>query len=91
VQVFSHAKVHFSIGGHQFVGEPVLFSYMPDVIMEHARNVTIKLHNRVGRYLRLQLYFAAKWIMVSEVSFDSGESAHILSARMSNRVAMRSP
>jgi discoidin domain receptor family protein 2 len=41
--------------------------------MEHARNVTIKLHNRVGRYLRLQLYFAAKWIMISEVSFDSGE------------------
>lgn len=73
VQVFSHAKVHFSIGGHQFFGEPVFFSYMPDVIMEHARNVTIKLHNRVGRYLRLQLYFAAKWIMISEVSFDSGE------------------
>ncbi|KAJ4434224.1 hypothetical protein ANN_22772 [Periplaneta americana] len=71
VQVFSHAKVHFSIGGHQFFGEPVLFSYMPDLIMEHARNVTIKLHNRVGRYVRLQLYFAAKWIMVSEVSFDS--------------------
>ncbi|XP_021937561.1 discoidin domain-containing receptor 2 isoform X4 [Zootermopsis nevadensis] len=71
VQVFSHAKVHFSIGGHQFFGEPVFFSYMPDVIMEHARNVTIKLHNRVGRYVRLQLYFAAKWIMVSEVSFDS--------------------
>jgi hypothetical protein len=78
VQVFSHAKVHFSIGGHQFVGEPVFFSYMPDVIMEHARNVTIKLHNRVGRYLRLQLYFAAKWIMVSEVSFDSGEFRQIL-------------
>ncbi|KAJ9582371.1 hypothetical protein L9F63_003298, partial [Diploptera punctata] len=71
VPVFSHAKVHFSIGGHQFIGEPVFFSYMPDLIMEHARNVTIKLHNRVGRYLRLQLYFAAKWIMVSEVSFDS--------------------
>lgn len=71
--MFSHAKAHFSIGGHQFFGEPVLFSYMPDVIMEHARNVTIKLHNRVGRYLRLQLYFAAKWIMISEVSFDSGE------------------
>jgi discoidin domain receptor family protein 2 len=65
--------VHFSIGGHQFFGEPVFFSYMPDLVMEHARNVTVKLHNRVGRYVRLQLYFAAKWIMVSEVSFDSGE------------------
>ncbi|XP_066996619.1 discoidin domain-containing receptor 2 [Anabrus simplex] len=71
VQVFSHAKVYFSIGGHQFSGEPVFFSYMADIIMEHARNVTIKLHNRIGRFLRLQLYFAAKWIMISEVSFDS--------------------
>ncbi|XP_046391310.1 discoidin domain-containing receptor 2-like isoform X3 [Ischnura elegans] len=71
VQVFSHAKVYFSIGGRQFTGEPVFFSYMPDLIMEAARNVTIKMHNRVGRFVKLQLYFASKWIMISEVSFDS--------------------
>ncbi|XP_063215525.1 discoidin domain-containing receptor tyrosine kinase B [Bacillus rossius redtenbacheri] len=71
VQVFSHAKAYFSIGGHQFSGEPVIFSYMPDVVIEQARNVTIKLHHRVGRFIRLHLYFAAKWIMISELSFDS--------------------
>lgn len=73
VQVFSHAKAFFSVGGRMFNGEPVHFSYMPDLVLEHARNVTIKLHHRVGRYLRLQLYFAARWIMLSEVSFTSGE------------------
>lgn len=41
--------------------------------MEHARDVTIKLHHRVGRYVQLQLYFASKWIMLSEVSFISGK------------------
>ncbi|KAF4518476.1 hypothetical protein B566_EDAN006481 [Ephemera danica] len=71
VQVFSQARAFFSIGGRHFSGEPVYFSYMPDLIMEHARNVTIKLHGRIGRFVKLQLWFAAKWIMISEASFDS--------------------
>ncbi|KAH8385750.1 hypothetical protein KR009_002651 [Drosophila setifemur] len=71
VQVFVHAKVFFSIGGHYFSGEPVQFSYMPDIIMDHARDVTIKLHHRVGKFLKINLYFAVKWIMLSEISFAS--------------------
>ncbi|XP_036321548.1 uncharacterized protein LOC118735725 [Rhagoletis pomonella] len=71
VQVFVRAKVFFSIGGRHFSGEPVQFSYMPDTIMDHARDVTIKLHHRVGRYLKINLYFAVKWIMLSEISFVS--------------------
>lgn len=46
---------------------------MPDPIMEHARDVTIKLHNRVGRFVQLQLYFASRWILLSEVTFASGK------------------
>lgn len=68
-----HAKVFFSIGGRYFSGEPVQFSYMPDTIMDHARDVTIKLHHRVGKYLKINLYFAVKWIMLSEISFISGK------------------
>ncbi|KAJ8957027.1 hypothetical protein NQ318_012202, partial [Aromia moschata] len=71
VQVFSHARAFFSLNGHIFSPEPVHFSYMPDLILEHSRNVTIKLHHRIGRYLKLQLYFASRWILLSEVSFDS--------------------
>ncbi|KAJ8925152.1 hypothetical protein NQ315_001337 [Exocentrus adspersus] len=71
VQVFSHARAFFSINGHTFSPEPVHFSYMPDLVLEHSRNVTIKLHHRIGRYLKLQLYFASRWILLSEVSFDS--------------------
>lgn len=74
-QVFSLAKAYFSIGGQYYNGEPVHFAYMPDPIMEHARDVTIKLHHRIGRFVQLQLYFASKWIMLSEVSFISGEFA----------------
>ncbi|XP_055385596.1 discoidin domain-containing receptor 2-like isoform X2 [Condylostylus longicornis] len=71
VQVFVHAKVFFSIGGKHFIGEPVQFSYMPDTILDHARDVTIKLHHRIGRYLQIHLYFALRWIMLSEISFIS--------------------
>ncbi|XP_033150758.1 discoidin domain-containing receptor 2 [Drosophila busckii] len=71
VQVFVHAKVFFSIGGRQFAAEPVQFSYMPDQVLDHARDVTIKLHHRLGRYLQLHLYFAARWMMLSEITFIS--------------------
>lgn len=61
------------MGGNQFTGEPVHFSYIPDQVLEQAREVTIKLHARAGRFLKLQLYFAARWIMLSEVIFESGK------------------
>lgn len=48
---------------------------MPDTVMEHARDVTIKLHHRIGRYLQVHLYFALRWIMLSEISFISGKPA----------------
>uniref|UniRef100_A0A1I8PY60 Protein kinase domain-containing protein n=1 Tax=Stomoxys calcitrans TaxID=35570 RepID=A0A1I8PY60_STOCA len=75
VQVFVHAKVFFSIGGRQYIGEPVQFSYMPDVVLDHARDVTIKLHHRLGKYLQLHLYFAARWLMLSEITFISAPVA----------------
>lgn len=71
VQIFSYAKVLFSVGGKRFKGEPITYEYMEDRIFENARNISIKLHHRVGRFVKIQLHFAAKWLLVSEISFDS--------------------
>ncbi|XP_049762507.1 discoidin domain-containing receptor 2-like isoform X1 [Schistocerca cancellata] len=72
VQVFSHAKAFVSVSEQQHMStEPVAFSYVADLLMDNPRDVTVKLHHRIGRFLRLQLYFAASWILLSEVSFDS--------------------
>lgn len=71
-QVFSEASVLFSVGGKVYSSEPLTYTYMEDRIFETSRNVSIKLHRRVGRFIKLRLYFAAKWIMVSEITFDSG-------------------
>ncbi|XP_017770325.1 PREDICTED: epithelial discoidin domain-containing receptor 1-like [Nicrophorus vespilloides] len=72
VQVFSMAKVLFSIGGKVFTkGEPISYEYIEDKIFENSRNVSIKLHHRIGKFAKLQLYFSAKWLLISEITFDS--------------------
>ena len=49
------------------------FTYMPDLAIENARNVTINLKEEHGQYVMLQLNFAAKWILISEITFVSGK------------------
>ncbi|XP_042876662.1 discoidin domain-containing receptor 2-like isoform X2 [Penaeus japonicus] len=71
VQVFSRARVLFSVGGRYFGSRPIEYNYMTDEVSEYGRNVSIKLHHRVGKYVKIQLFFKARWIMVSEIFFVS--------------------
>lgn len=71
VQVFSRARVHFSVGGRYFGSRPIEFNYMTDEVSEYGRNVSIKLHHRVGKYVKIQMFFKARWIMISEIFFVS--------------------
>ncbi|XP_012268369.3 discoidin domain-containing receptor 2-like [Athalia rosae] len=71
VQVFSKAKIWFSVGGQFYNGRPLSYSYMPDTVLENARNVTIGLHGRSGRFVKLHLHFGNRWIMISEVTFET--------------------
>ncbi|KAL1440566.1 hypothetical protein MTO96_001123 [Rhipicephalus appendiculatus] len=71
VQPFRAARISFSVGGKHYLGEPQHFNLMPGLFNEKTRNVTIRLHNHVGRFVKLQLEFAAKWLLLSEVSFTS--------------------
>jgi len=45
---------------------------MRDSLMEYARTVVIPLEHGVGRYVRVQLEFDSKWLLISEVQFQSG-------------------
>lgn len=74
-QVFSKADIWFSLDGETYEDEPLPYSYMPDVVLENARNVTIVLHGRRGLHLRMRLYFAARWIIISEVTFDASKNS----------------
>ncbi|XP_069170218.1 discoidin domain-containing receptor 2 isoform X2 [Procambarus clarkii] len=71
VQVFSRGRVQFSVGGKYYSPRAEEYQYMQDTVSEYARNVTIKLHHRVAKFVKLQLYFQARWILLSEVFFVS--------------------
>ena len=71
VSVFKELKAFFSVGGDIYSSDSVSYTPMTDEIFEEPRNVTAKLHRRVGRFVKIQLYFASKWLLISEVTFDS--------------------
>ena len=73
VRVFKMALVYFSVGGNLFQNQPVKYDFILDNVVEYARPVMIKLKHNIGKYVRLQLYFDAKWMMISEVQFESGK------------------
>ncbi|XP_021949331.1 discoidin domain-containing receptor 2 [Folsomia candida] len=71
VSVFSEARLFFSIGGKFFGREPIIIQTKEDCIFEDPKNITIKLHHRVGQYVKLQLFWQSKWLLISEITFDS--------------------
>ncbi|KAK7504484.1 hypothetical protein BaRGS_00004350, partial [Batillaria attramentaria] len=74
VRVFRRAEVFFSIGGKYYQDAPIKFNYQQDSYFENARQVQIRLYNKIGRFVRLDLYFESRWIMISEVEFDTEEA-----------------
>lgn len=69
VQVFSEAILTFSIGGRYFQDEPVRYTNTEEHLT--SRNISINLHHRIGKWVRIELHFSAKWILISEVVFES--------------------
>ena len=74
IQIFSRAKIYFSNEEGKFGDDRAVdYLYMPDAMVEDARNVSINLHEEHGKYVMIQLFFAAKWMLISEISFISGK------------------
>lgn len=71
VRVFAEARVFFSVTGKKYMDEPITYNYIEDLIFETPRNVSIKLHHRVGKMVKIQLHFASRWMLVSEITFES--------------------
>ena len=74
IQIFSRAKIYFSNEEGKFGDDRAVdYLYMPDVMEEDARNVSINLHGEHGQYVMIQLFFADKWMLISEITFISGK------------------
>ncbi|XP_066148473.1 discoidin domain-containing receptor 2-like isoform X2 [Euwallacea fornicatus] len=71
VQVFSKAEIWFGLDGSRYHIDPIKATIAPDHERESARNVTILLKGRQARFIKLRLFFGDKWILLSEMSFES--------------------
>lgn len=71
VSLFSLAKFWFSVGGRWYLEEPLVFKNMHNPLPEKARNVTIRLHHKIGRFVKVHLSYRSGWILLSEVAFSS--------------------
>ena len=67
-------KIYFSNEEGKFGDDRAVdYIYMPDRMVEDARNVSINLHGEHGKYVMMQLFFSDKWMLISEVTFISSE------------------
>lgn len=73
VRIFRAAKVFFAMDSLQFMVPPIEHVYARDSVIEYARRVDIPLNNRIGRFVKVWLFFDSKWMLVSEVHFESGK------------------
>ena len=78
VRVFSKVKVSFSVGGTYYdERSSYTWPHTSDLLREYARYVVIPMNNHIGQYVKVQMYFDAEWIMLSEVEFQSGNDAKV--------------
>ncbi|KAH3710786.1 hypothetical protein DPMN_070281 [Dreissena polymorpha] len=73
VRVFKTAAIYGSVGGLYYWQKVDNYHFIRDTVVEYARKVQIKLGNMIARYVKVELYFDAKWILISVVQFDSSE------------------
>ena len=69
IGVFSATELHFSVGGKVFDGrrsQPVVYVAGRDDFVEQSHYVT-----GAARFVRLLMHFDRRWIMISEVHFDT--------------------
>lgn len=77
VAVFARAVPAVSLSGRSYTWlDPLVTTTrtrdVKESTRESARDVVVPLSGAVGRFVRLQLEFAAHWMLVSEVEFTSG-------------------
>ncbi|KAK3781338.1 hypothetical protein RRG08_018964 [Elysia crispata] len=71
VRIFRRADIFYSVGGRHYQANPTRVDFAPDNTFEKARTVTLKMEHRIGQYLKINFYFQARWIMISELWFTS--------------------
>jgi len=72
ILIFKSAIISFSLNNDETnYSNSVIYQHIRDDIFEIARPILIELNNHIGKFVRLDLYFDSKWLLISEITFDS--------------------
>jgi sensor c-di-GMP phosphodiesterase-like protein len=72
ISIFKTAIVTFSLTGEgTSYSNAIISEQNRDELYEIARPILIQLNNHIAKYVRLDLYFDSKWLLISEITFDS--------------------
>ena len=71
--MFSRADIFVRTNENQTFEKVEEFLPEADRIFENARTITIKLNKIAASAIQVELYFSSSWILISEVTFDSGK------------------
>ena len=72
ISLFKTAVITFSLTGERTsYSNAIISEQNRDELFEIARPILIQLNNHIAKYVRLDLYFDSKWLLISEITFDS--------------------
>ena len=75
IQPFTQMLAYFRVDESHNYHPQYLKSVNKGPLMDfEPQNITLSLDSRIGKFVKLELYFENKWIMLSEVSFKSKKS-----------------
>jgi len=72
VRVFRQVTLYFSVTGSVFQSAAISFDHPRDTLSEFARNVKVPIPHRIGRFIRVVFAFDSRWMLISEIRFESG-------------------
>ena len=76
--VFNRSQIFFSSTKNGFSDTSFLQCYPRDFQAKddpYNANVTLSLCENTARFMKLRLYFGGQWLLISEISFNSGTLA----------------
>jgi hypothetical protein len=77
--VFNRSQIFFSSTENSF--SDTFLQYCPRDFqakdIPYNANVTLSLCENTARFIKFQLYFGGEWLLISEISFNSGISCYV--------------
>lgn len=72
-QPLSQCTFNFATETDSFVAKPIRYVATPQEKPDSViYNVTVDLKKRVGRSVRINIEYLGKWLLISEITFESG-------------------